>query len=287
MQHRHNPFLFWGIVGGCFLFIFSFWVVSVKNDVVAFSHSIQKGFSEGNTTLKQQWKQSEAEAKALLGKHKPTLTAEQLSALSKAVANAATTSDSSSFPEVKNVSVSGDTAVDPAKQFCSRNGGLYELRKTAQGNSLGVCTFLDGSECEAIAFSRGECHKGQYTHVNSAVADLPDLMPEVTRADYCKKVAGEWTWVNGPSDATHVCFDSVIVRNQSSVVAPKSTLSIGGQLYPIPSLGFNEGYTIKKPSAVKITDSLKEVDVMVDAKETIKERDEKNNLATFIVQHLK
>lgn len=49
---------------------------------------------------------------------------------------------------------------NPASVFCGEHGGTLEIRKDAQGNEYGVCTFADGSVCEEWAFFRGECKPG-------------------------------------------------------------------------------------------------------------------------------
>jgi putative hemolysin len=46
---------------------------------------------------------------------------------------------------------------NPASVNCEQKGGKLEIRTTAGGDQYGVCTFLDGSECEEWAFLRGEC----------------------------------------------------------------------------------------------------------------------------------
>jgi uncharacterized protein len=46
---------------------------------------------------------------------------------------------------------------NPASVNCEQKGGKLEIRTTAGGDQYGVCTFLDGSECEEWALLRGEC----------------------------------------------------------------------------------------------------------------------------------
>ncbi len=50
---------------------------------------------------------------------------------------------------------------NPASVFCGENGGTLDIRKDAQDNEYGVCTFADGSECDEWAFFRGECKAGE------------------------------------------------------------------------------------------------------------------------------
>ena len=45
---------------------------------------------------------------------------------------------------------------NPASVYCEEQGGSLEIRD----NSMGVCNFEDGSECEEWAYYRGECQPG-------------------------------------------------------------------------------------------------------------------------------
>lgn len=47
-----------------------------------------------------------------------------------------------------------------AAAFCTERGHQYELRTRANGIRCGVCTFSDGSACNAWAFFQGACHPG-------------------------------------------------------------------------------------------------------------------------------
>lgn len=48
---------------------------------------------------------------------------------------------------------------NPASAYCLKNGGVLELKQTAEG-VVGYCRFADGSECEEWAYYRGECAPG-------------------------------------------------------------------------------------------------------------------------------
>jgi putative hemolysin len=49
---------------------------------------------------------------------------------------------------------------NPAAVYCSEQDGEYEVREHEDGGQYGVCSFNDGSECDAWAFFRGECMPG-------------------------------------------------------------------------------------------------------------------------------
>ncbi|MGB1253847.1 MAG: DUF6438 domain-containing protein, partial [Candidatus Promineifilaceae bacterium] len=46
---------------------------------------------------------------------------------------------------------------NPASTFCVEQGGTLEMRTDEAGNSVGICVFPDGSECEEWAYFNGEC----------------------------------------------------------------------------------------------------------------------------------
>ncbi len=46
---------------------------------------------------------------------------------------------------------------NPASQYCVDHGGTLEIRKSAEGNEVGICVFPNGSECEEWAYYRGQC----------------------------------------------------------------------------------------------------------------------------------
>jgi len=50
--------------------------------------------------------------------------------------------------------------VNPASQYCEKNGGKLETKKNGKGDEYGVCVFADNQQCEEWAFFRGFCPKG-------------------------------------------------------------------------------------------------------------------------------
>jgi putative hemolysin len=47
---------------------------------------------------------------------------------------------------------------NPASEFCEKNGGKLEIRKSEKGGGeVGFCVFDDETECEEWEFFRGEC----------------------------------------------------------------------------------------------------------------------------------
>lgn len=59
------------------------------------------------------------------------------------------------------------TMPNPAAKNCLDKGGkLVSLTETA--GQLGICQFIDGSQCEEWQFYRDECRKGQYTKADTS-----------------------------------------------------------------------------------------------------------------------
>ncbi len=46
---------------------------------------------------------------------------------------------------------------NPASVYCGQVGGKLDIKKDAQGNEYGMCSFPNGSSCEEWALFRGEC----------------------------------------------------------------------------------------------------------------------------------
>ena len=49
---------------------------------------------------------------------------------------------------------------NPASLHCEENNGILEIREDETGGQVGICVFLDGSECDEWALFRGECQPG-------------------------------------------------------------------------------------------------------------------------------
>lgn len=72
---------------------------------------------------------------------------------------------------------------NPASVFCEEQGGRLEIRDDASGGQVGICIFVDGSECDEWAFFRGECQPGggsepSPTAVPTQVAEPTATPPE-------------------------------------------------------------------------------------------------------------
>ncbi len=50
---------------------------------------------------------------------------------------------------------------NPASVYCEEQGGKVEIREGENGGEVGICVFVDGSECDEWAFYRGECNPGE------------------------------------------------------------------------------------------------------------------------------
>jgi putative hemolysin len=46
---------------------------------------------------------------------------------------------------------------NPASVNCIERGGTLTIRKRGDGGEYGICTFVDGRQCEEWALMRGEC----------------------------------------------------------------------------------------------------------------------------------
>lgn len=66
---------------------------------------------------------------------------------------------------------------NPASEYCIQQGGTMKIRTQPNGSQNGVCTFLDGSECEEWAFYRGECQPGTYFSYKLSCQNDNDCVP--------------------------------------------------------------------------------------------------------------
>ncbi|TDR31827.1 putative hemolysin [Hydromonas duriensis] len=46
---------------------------------------------------------------------------------------------------------------NPASVYCIEQGGELSIKKDANGNEYGICTFKNGKSCDEWAFFRKEC----------------------------------------------------------------------------------------------------------------------------------
>jgi putative hemolysin len=62
---------------------------------------------------------------------------------------------------------------NPASVYCEENGGKVELREDASGGAVGICVFVDGSECDEWAYFRGECKPGGTPQTDPTPTPVP------------------------------------------------------------------------------------------------------------------
>jgi putative hemolysin len=60
---------------------------------------------------------------------------------------------------------------NPASVYCEEQGYKLEIRIDSDGGQIGVCVFLDGSECDEWAYYRNECAPASQNNVLPAESD--------------------------------------------------------------------------------------------------------------------
>ena len=54
---------------------------------------------------------------------------------------------------------SGTPSPDLAENYCLSNNNMYQTRKDAAGNEVGVCILPSGKECDALGYYKGTCNE--------------------------------------------------------------------------------------------------------------------------------
>ena len=54
---------------------------------------------------------------------------------------------------------SGTPNPDLAENYCLSNNNMYQTRKDAAGNEVGVCILPSGKECDALGYYKGTCNE--------------------------------------------------------------------------------------------------------------------------------
>ncbi|MCJ7625735.1 MAG: DUF333 domain-containing protein, partial [Anaerolineaceae bacterium] len=90
---------------------------------------------------------------------------------------------------------------NPASVYCEDQGGSLEIRD----NTMGVCMFEDGSECEEWAYYRGECKPGDMD-VFTTPSPTPTTMPVAPIETTAPNPNPELSWlpVVGPEPSYRV-----------------------------------------------------------------------------------
>jgi uncharacterized protein len=88
--------------------------------------------------------------------------------------------------EQTNIAVKPSMA-NPASVNCGTIGGSTEIRKDADGNEYGMCSFPNGTSCEEWALFRGEGCKTNVTASNTTAAPAGMANPASVN---CGKIGG-------------------------------------------------------------------------------------------------
>lgn len=137
-----------------------------------------------------------------------------------------------------------------AKKFCTKSGGVYQTRTSdAHQQQYGICSFSNDSQCEAVMFEYGKCHKGQYGKAEAGIPAKPDLVISATESG-----------------------EPVTIVNRGWAAATATAVLVNSSSYPVPALPIGGSYTV--PAAAH-NDSA----IVVDPKDINKEIIEENNTA--------
>ncbi len=275
---RNSSFLVSGIVGLLSLTMVLSWLFLMQDSISALGGQLKEDSTSSLARLQGEF----ATLKPGTTTSKPSealrLDEDRVRALQELLARG----ESSSLPENEDAKKPYAQVKDPAKNFCTRGGGLYNERSSATGDRYGVCVFADGTECEAMAFQRGECHIGQYSKAEQNMKASPDLSLEVRRANYCNVLGSTISWVY-PESAKRICFDGITVHNNGSLGSASTLVQLGSERIIIPALSKGGSYTLAKPLHITRSSVSGSAVLHVDPSNDVAESNETNNSYIFLI----
>ncbi|MBI4268573.1 hypothetical protein HY627_01945 [Candidatus Uhrbacteria bacterium] len=219
--HSQNGALYGALVTIFFLLIVAFWIPSLKGSLFGIATTVGTGTHGVAQGVGEQWRDAEQAMKTLLPK--PNFGAAATSGasdnlratLTDTFARALTDKEDNTEPtrEVSLIPVPLQPYDVMARKFCTRQGGTYDGPTSAR--LYGVCSFVNGSQCEAVMFEYGKCHIGQYSKAATGIPQKPDLV-------MVKDESGR-----------------ILVQNRGVVASPETTVQSGQTLQRIPPLAPN------------------------------------------------
>ncbi len=283
MKHpQEKNVLFWSLVAGCFLVILALWLPSLKNNVLTFGSSINSDAANTKDSFSKQLTRAQKLFEGYV-----TPPPGQTSTTTKEVLGSIADSFKKEFEKESSTLPISDTLQKPiltetndAKKFCTQKGGYHQDRKGSGEMLYSVCIFSDGSECEEQAFSKDECHVGQYTVAEKGIIKKADLIVMVKKVDYCIKKSQGVEWVD-EEVANAICAEGVSVKNNGWAASARSHAIINDTFYPIPALAQGEVYQLIDTVSIVKTSKTTQLRIVADAKKNIDELYENNNEYIF------
>ncbi|MDP2656544.1 MAG: DUF333 domain-containing protein [bacterium] len=283
-----RPMISWSLVALVFAGLIIFWIPSFFQTIKQLSQEVGKSAHASSEDFNSQWGVTQqqinqvGEMISLAVTNKNILSKEQIETFIKEVeAQTATleSKDPVAFPVHEDILDTSFTETDPARAYCTRNGGQAVTREQKiQGYD--VCIFKDGSECEVGMFVEGSCRLGQYKKAEDGMKKIPDLVLEVKKSGYCttRTVPTQWT---EDKDATYICLDGVTIKNIGWSDASSSAIRTAGKYYDIPSIPAGESFTFSDMFPFIQAMVNNQAVIVVDAKNNVEESNEHNNIYSF------